>query len=102
MEDLIIAIIQGIIEFALEVLSYLPFDWPLTEKTPMSLSGKCVLLFIAGCGFALISILILKHTWIPFSVLRIINLILAPVTSAFISGAIARYRMKKNRSIIPR
>jgi len=102
MEDLIIAILQGIFEFTLEVLSYLPFDWPLTEKTPISLSGKCVLLFVAGCGFAGISVLILKHTWISFSVLRIANLILAPVTSAFISQAIARRRMKKNRSIIPR
>ena len=102
MEDLIIAILQGILEFLFDIFCYTPLDWPSTDRARMGLTGKCILLFIAGCGFAWISILILKHTWIPFSGLRVANLIVAPITSAFISQTIARYRMKKNPSIVPR
>jgi hypothetical protein len=39
---------------------------------------------------------------ISLSALRIANLVLAPITSAFISQAIARHRSKRNRFINPR
>lgn len=32
MEDLLIAILQGLFEFALEVLAYVPIDWPLSAR----------------------------------------------------------------------
>lgn len=32
MEDLLIAILQGLFEFALEVLANIPFDWPLSTR----------------------------------------------------------------------
>jgi hypothetical protein len=81
MEDLLIAILQGLFEFALEVLANIPFDWPLsTRKTsePRSLRIACFLWFVGGCLLGALSILLLKHTWIRFSPLRIANLPLAP------------------------
>jgi hypothetical protein len=105
MEDLIIAILQGFFEFVLEIFSFTPFDlipssgsWRQSE----SLWGKCFAWFIIGCGLAAISMLFLKRTWISHPVLRIANLALAPITSAFISEAIARRRSKHNEFIIPR
>jgi hypothetical protein len=32
MEDLLIAILPGLFEFALEVLANIPFDWPLSAR----------------------------------------------------------------------
>jgi hypothetical protein len=36
MEDLLIAILQGLFEFALEVLANVPFDWPLSARNGQS------------------------------------------------------------------
>jgi predicted permease len=105
MEDLIIAVLQFLFEFTLEIFSYTPLDWPSRSRSlPESetIAGKCVFLFVVGCGLAWLSVLILKHTMISLSALRIANLVLAPITSAFISQAIARHRSKRNRFINPR
>jgi len=63
---------------------------------------RCLTWFIVGCGLASASMLVLKHTWISHPALRIANLIVAPVTSAFISQAIARRRARNHPFIIPR
>jgi len=102
MEDFLISLLQGVLEFLADIFCYGPFDWPFSEKAPGGLAGKCVILFFIGSGLAWISILVLKQTWISFSALRIANLAIAPVTSAFISQAIARCRARRNKSIVPR
>jgi hypothetical protein len=101
MEDFLIAILQALLESIFDISSYSPFDF-FTGDSPRPLTIKCIGLFIAGCGLAWISVLILKYTWIHFSALRIANLIFAPLMSAFISQAVARHRRKQNPSIIPR
>ena len=100
MEDLLIAILQCGFEFLLEIFSYTPCDW-LPDR-PQKLVGKCFAWFIVGCVLAGISVLFLKHTWISHPALRIANLIVAPITSAFISQAIARHRSLTNLSVEPR
>lgn len=105
MEDLIIAILQFLFEFIIEVSTYTPIDWPFTSRSQAeteSLAGKCLLWFIIGCGLACISIFFLKRTWISMPALRIANLVLAPIISAFISQAVARRRSRSNHFIIPR
>jgi hypothetical protein len=102
MEDLLIAILQGLFEFIIEVLGYNSLNWPFDWKWPESSAGKCCLWFIAGCGLAGISVLVLKHTWITHPALRIANLVVAPLTSAFISQAIALRRSRRHPSIVPR
>jgi hypothetical protein len=102
MEELLIAILQGLFEFIVEVLSYSTLDWPFDRKWPESSVGKYCLWFIIGCGLACISMLFLKHTWITHPALRLANLVFAPLISAFISLAIARRRSRRNPSIVPR
>ena len=106
MEDLIIIILQAIFEFVVESVSYLPLDWwPSRSRTsPESdtVTANCCIWFIIGCGLACVSMLFLKRTWISLPALRIANLVLAPIASAFISQAIARRRSRRNRFIIPR
>ena len=105
MEDLLIAILQALLEFLLEILSWTPFDWPSSSRSfpeSESIMGRCVTWFTVGCGLAGLSVLFLKHTWIAWPALRIANLALAPMTSAFIAQAIARRRARRNSFIIPR
>ena len=105
MEDLIIAILQGLFEFLLEIFSSIPFDLPSIRRgrpEPETVASKCCLWCLIGAGMASLSILFLKHTWISHPALRIANLIVAPLASAFISEAIARRRSRKNPFIIPR
>jgi hypothetical protein len=105
MEDLLIATLQFLFEFAVEVLSNVPFDWPSSRRTwpeKEGIAGECFIWFIVGGVLAYISTLLLKYTWISFSWLRIVNLVLAPITSALISQAIARRRSRHNPNIVPR
>ena len=102
MEDLLIAILQCVFEFLMEVFGFWPLDWLGWPDWPKGLAGKCIGWFIFGCCLAGISIYIFKYTWISHPALRITNLILAPITSAFISQAIARHRARKDQDIEPR
>lgn len=102
MEDLLIAILQGMIEFLFEVVGYIPFDWPFADRWPSRLIERCAVWFVVGCGLAFISVLFFKRTWIVWPVLRITNLIVAPVVSGLISQALARRRSRKNPEIVPR
>ena len=105
MEELLIAIIQFLLEFALDVLSSIPFDWPSRNRTTPELENislRCFLWFCGGCLLAGLSLLIFKHTIISVSALRIANLALAPISSAFLSQALASRRATKNIFIVPR
>jgi hypothetical protein len=57
---------------------------------------------VGGCLLGALSILLLKHTWIRFSPLRIANLPLALLVSACIAQAIARQRQETKPQIVPR
>jgi hypothetical protein len=103
MEDLLVIILQCVFEFLAEVFSYIGFDFvPEGRWQESSLTGKCWFWFVIGGMLAGISIMLFQRTWIAHPALRIANICLAPITSAFISQAIARYRSKRNRSVVPR
>jgi hypothetical protein len=105
MEDLIVTIFQALFEFVLEVFFYIPFDWPSSSRSqPESetIIGSCCSWFVGGCILSWLLMLVFNHTFITHPALRIANLVLAPITSAFVSQAVARHRNKRNRFIIPR
>jgi len=103
MEDLLVALLQFLLEFLIEIISWCPFDWPSQSALEAeSLTAKCFWWFVGGSTLAAVSLHFLKHTWISFSALRIANLVLAPVTSALFSQAVARRRSRHDSSIIPR
>jgi multisubunit Na+/H+ antiporter MnhG subunit len=104
MEDLIIAILQGVFEFLIEIFFYTPFDFfpDWRRRKSNSIWERCIAWFIIGCSLACVSMLFLKRTWISHPTLRIVNLVTAPIISAFISQAIARRRIRRNENIVPR
>jgi len=101
MEDLLIAHLQAVFEFALEVLSNVPFGWP-SGTEPKSLPRACLGWFAAGCVLGMLSIWLLRRTWISFPSLRIANLMLAPLTSAYVAQSIARRKSSPYTLVVPR
>ena len=101
MEDLLIALLQAVFEFALEVLSNVPLGWPRGAE-PRSLPRACFGWFVAGCVLGMVSVWLLRRTWIPFPSLRIANLVLAPLTSAYVAQSIARRRSTPYNLVVPR
>jgi hypothetical protein len=105
MEELLIVIIQFLFEFLFDVIGNIPFDWPSSNRTKPESDGiffRCFLGFCGGCLLAGASLLVVKHTFISVSALRIANVALAPIASAFLSKAIASRRARANVFIVPR
>jgi hypothetical protein len=105
MEELLIAIIQGVFEFVFEALAYLPFDWhaeTLTSKDSVRLFWRCFFWFVGGCLLGWLSLYIVDHALLLTPTLRMANLIVAPLSSAFISQAIAKRRAQRDEHIEPR
>lgn len=105
MEDLIALILQFLFELLLEVLINIPFDLPSKKRnTPerTSISLVCFCWFLTGGAIGWLSLLIFQHTFITIPVLRIANLILAPLLSASLSKYIATRRAEINGYIVPR
>jgi len=93
------------LEFAIDVPAYAPLDWLFDWRDfpePRALWLACLLWFAGGCVLAWLSILLLTHTFIALPALRVANLAIAPIASAFLSQALARRRKKKNAAIVPR
>jgi hypothetical protein len=105
MEEILIVILQGLFEFGLEVLSYLPLDWPWGprgRREPAFLPMACSVWFFGGGLVAWISVQMFHHTLIQAPAFRIGNLVLAPVASAFLAQAVARRRKRRYLHIVPR
>ena len=105
MEELLIAVVQFALEFCFDVLVNLPFDWPSKHRDSREPEGRWApnfLWFCGGCALAGLSLLLVRHTMIPYPQLRIANLLLAPLFSAYLSQIIAHHRTETNEFIVPR
>lgn len=105
MEDLLIAILQGLLEFLWEVITYWFFDWPFCApkwQDRETVSWACFTLFVVGGGLGWLSILVFPHTLITHPWARITNLVVAPITSAFLSRVLARVNFTNSLTVDPR
>jgi hypothetical protein len=104
MEEIVIIVLQFLFEFFFEVLSG-GVDWPFTSRDhrePASLVVSAFQWLLGGCLLAGVSVLLFKHTLIRGPALRIANLVLAPIASAYLARYLAHRRGTRAGSIIPR
>lgn len=104
MEEIIGFILQFIIEFLLESLLYDIFDWPVSRRTrsePAKPIARSTLWFILGCLIAAGSLYFFPRSFISVPALRVTNLILAPIFSAYVAREIAIIYRRSNSAIIP-
>jgi len=60
------------------------------------------MVFVIGCVLGGVSVFVVQHSLLSLPALRVINLLAAPLFSAFLSKAIATRRSETNANIIPR
>ena len=105
MEEILIIVVQFLVEFLFSAVASIPFDGPsFTRKTPES-ENRLIVNFswlILGCIVAGISLLFFQQTLISVSIIRLINIILAPIAAAYLSEAIAEKCVKVNSYLKPR
>jgi hypothetical protein len=105
MEDALIIIIQVLAEIVLESLAWWPVDLPSRGRQrpeAPSIKGSCAIWFTVGALLGGLSVLLVKRTFLTHPALRLTNLLVAPLASAYLSEAIARHRQQANHHIIPR
>jgi hypothetical protein len=105
MEEFLVAALQFLLEFVLNVLGSVPFDWPSRYRRAPESGGsfaRYFAWFAGGCVVAGVSLLVFKHSVITGEGLRIANLVLAPIASAFLSQYVALRRAQTNPNIDPR
>jgi hypothetical protein len=105
MEEILIIIIQVLFEFVLNVMINIPFDYPSKNRStnePESVFLACFIWFLLASLLGWLSLFLFKYTLLALPILRIANLILAPIVSAMLSKAIAERRAEQNHFIIPR
>jgi hypothetical protein len=101
LEEILIVVLQVLGELILQVLIYLPFEWPRSfsrrhrEDRGESGCGWGALYLLLGALIGWLSVLIFPHVLLPYPWLRIANLIAAPLACGWISYALARWRQSR-------
>lgn len=105
MEELIAVAFQFVIELTINAGSHLPVDWPSKRrKTPEAANvwALCFLWLVAGGVVGGLSLLIFSYALLQPGWLRIANLLVSPVVSAYLAQFIARRRARSNPCLVPR
>jgi len=111
MEELLIAILTGGIEFIVQVIAYFPWDilfWNYRERRgPPEFKGDSVVPAVL-VGLALggvlggVSLLVRRQTMLPYPWLRISNVLVAPLVSGFLARQVAGRRQRRGLNSNPR
>ena len=104
MEDLIIVIVQ----FTFEVLgsafigSPFGFNARKLRESESSSRGEQIVFALAGALLGYVSAYLLPFKLLPYSWLRLLNLVVAPVAGGYVAKAIATHRAKADPLIEPK
>jgi hypothetical protein len=103
MEDLIIVIVQFTFEVIGSAFIGSPFGFNARKPTqPESTSGSDQVVFaLAGALLGYVSAYLLPLKLLPYSWLRLLNLVVAPIAGGYVAKAIAIYRGKADPLIEP-
>jgi hypothetical protein len=106
MEDLLIILLQFLFELVFDIIIYWLFDLMGWQYEKFSKPRPLWLTIPAWCGLGtlagILSVLAFSKSLITIHILRLFTLAVAPLTSAYIAEAIAKQRVQKDNSIIPR
>ncbi len=111
MEELLIALLSGGIEFIIEVLAYFPWDillWNNRERRgPPEIKDDSDFIFASvglGLGAVLggLSLLAWRQTMLPHPWLRVCNVLVAPLVSGYLARQVARRRQRRGLNSNPR
>lgn len=106
MEELLVVIVQFLIELLGNVLTSGLLDWPARQRhtpDPQAIWPVAQLYLLGGLALGwLLTHLWWPHTFIHWPSLRMLNLVAAPVASAYLAQALAQRRVLTRPHICPR
>jgi hypothetical protein len=103
-EEIVLVLLQLVGELLVEILIYLPFDWPLPKTRDLERTGPgvAILYVLLGATLGGLSIAVLPDVLLPYGWLRLLNLVLAPLVCGAVSWQVARWRARGSRGTRPR
>ena len=103
-EDLIIVIVQFTFEVLGSAFIGSPFGFSARKPSePESTSGGYQIVFaLAGALLGYVSAYLLPFKLLPYSWLRLLNLVIAPIAGGYVANAIATHRAKADPLIEPK
>jgi hypothetical protein len=107
LEEILIVILQLVGELILQILIYLPFEWPRSwrraEGEDRRESGCAwgILYLLLGALVGWLSVLLFPYVFLPYLWLRVANLIAAPLACGWTSYAFARWRQARGAKTDP-
>lgn len=105
MEEVLIVILQFLGELILEVLASSPLEFFSNSQASVnsdSRENSCIKWFCGGALLGGLSLLVLHNSMISLTILRLANLVLAPILSGLVSKGIASYRAQRDPAFMPR
>lgn len=106
MEEIIILIIQGIVEFLFEFFSYLPWDWwsydwysDEREDRHGSFVWTLIISLVIGGVLGWLSIYIFPTVLVKWGWLRIALLFISPLGSGMMARTMTQLRAENNKNI---
>lgn len=104
MEEFLVLLVQFVVEVLLDVLIWLPFEWPLNRNARTGGREGCGwlgLYLILGGAAGGVSLLIRPMLVLPSAPLRIANLLVSPVAAGAVSWTLARWRRSRGAAVDP-
>ena len=106
MEEILILLLQGLAELLLQILGSGMLDfcgwWADGLDGTLSRAWMTTFgLFVAGCAMGGLSLWLMPHSLLPWAWLRIVNVVLGPVSSGWISWMFATWRAQRHRNVVP-
>jgi hypothetical protein len=105
MEEFFIALLQAFFEILFGSFIYTPLDFLSSKSSNQETSEiiqRCVFWCFLGLVTAGGSLWLMDHSLIQSSHLRMLNIVFAPISSAYISKLIANGRATRKPNIVPR
>ncbi len=98
MEEVLVVVLQGLLEFGVEFAIYMGFDLA-TDRDERSGRTGCILMFfflVGGGILGALANLVHPKAMLPFAWMRITNLIVGPFAAAGLSWLVANLRERKH------
>jgi hypothetical protein len=107
LEEILVLVLQLLGELFLQVLIYLPFEWPRSlrrggREDPREAGCAWGILYLAlGALVGWLSVLVFPRAFLPYVWMQVANLVAAPLACGWTSYAFARWRQARGARTDP-
>jgi hypothetical protein len=101
MEEVLVVVLQGLVEFFLEMLIYIGIDLGWRRDDGGVGCGLLTLFLLLGGGLGAVGNVLHPRLLMPTEGLRVAALIAGPAAAGGLSWLVARYRQRRGQQVVP-